>query len=331
MKEVNRPCVLCGESDSRIKHIFNFPLLPRPFELRECNGCGLLFNSPQMTDLAQLYGETYYVFQKAERTKYAQVFSQVKRHLDPNLGLPRKPLDILEVGSATGHLLHVLRHLNYRVQGVELSSSAAESARKRFGVDVFNGSIEEYVSKVGHGKMQHDVVWCNDVLEHVPDPVSFVKSCAMALKPAGRLILDTPNAGAQAVREGKPNWDGYNPYHIYLFGPENIELLLDKAGFRVQAKFSFRNDQSMSLVPRQPLRFFLRNTLKTVGLLGFLRRVRQWRSKSRDGELARQPMKAGEIVRRLEEIPWFSDSDDARAKLAEDYRGNNLVVHAVLA
>jgi hypothetical protein len=145
------------------------------------------------------------------------------------------------------------------------------------------------------------------------------------------LILDTPNAGAQAVREGKPNWDGYNPYHIYLFGPENMELLLDKAGLRVEAKFSFRNDQFMSLVPRQPLRFFLRNTLKTAGFLGFLRRARQWCSKSRDGELARQPMKAGEIVRRLEEIPWFSDSDDARAKLAEDYRGNNLVVHAVLA
>jgi SAM-dependent methyltransferase len=284
-----------------------------------------------MMDLASLYAETYYVFQKDERTRYAQAFSQVKRHLDPNLGLPRKPLDILEVGSATGHLLHVLRHLNHRIQGVELSSSAAESARKRFGVDVFNGSIEEYVSKAGHGKMQHDVVWCNDVLEHVPDPVSFVKSCAMALKPAGRLILDTPNAGAKAVREGKPNWDGYNPYHIYLFGPENIELLLDKAGFRVQAKFSFRNGQSMGLVPRQPLRSSLRNTLKTTGLLEYLRRIRQLRLKSRDGELARQPMKAGEIVRRLEEIPWFSDSDDAREKLAEDCRGNNLVVHAVLA
>ncbi len=238
-------------------------------------------------------------------------------------------MDILEVGSAKGHLLHVLRHLGHKVQGVELSSSASENTRSHFGVDVFNGSIEEYVSD--EALRPHDIVWCNDVIEHVPDPIGFLQSCAKALNPGGRLILDTPNAGAQAVREGNPSWDAYNPYHIYLFGPENIELLLDKAGLRVQAKFSFRNDQSMGLVPRRPLRSFLRNTLKTAGFLGFLRRIRQWRSKIRDGELARQPMEVGEIVRRLEKISWFSDSADARAKLAEDCRSNNLVVHAVLA
>jgi len=317
--------------NSQLKHVFSFEILPRAFEMRECGECGLLFNSPRLEDLQPLYAKEYYVFHESENARYARVFGQIRRHLDPSWAIPAAPLDVLEVGAAKGHLLHVLRHLGHAVQGVELSSSAAQSAREQFDVDVLNGSIEEYVSARGHDRRPHDVVWCNDVLEHVPDPVSFVKSCAAALKPGGRLILDTPNGGAQAVREDKANWGGYNPYHIYFFGPANMELLLDKAGLRVHAKFSYGNDPSMGLTPRQPFRSFLRNTLKTAGLLAVLRQVRQWRSKSRDRELVAQPMKAGEIRRRLEEIPWFSGSHDAKAELAVGLRGNNLAVHAVKA
>lgn len=328
-EEANRPCALCGTSDSRLKHVFQFPALPRNFDLRECDQCGLLFNSPRLTDLTPLYAEKYYVFHETENKRYAQALGQIKRHLDPSLCLPDGPLDVLEVGSAKGHLLHVLRHLGHTVQGVELSSSAAKSAREQFGLEVFEGSIEQYVSESGGSASRHDVVWCNDVLEHVPDPVGFVQQCAVTLKPGGRLILDTPNGGAQAVRENKPNWGGYNPYHIYLFGPMNIELLLDKAGFQIHTKFSYHNDPSISLVAPRPLRSFLRNSLDAAGVLGLLRRMRYRRLRQQDGTLIDLPMSDEEINRRLEEIPWFSGSDDARDELSSGCRGNNLVVHAV--
>lgn len=327
---VNDPCILCGGSISRLKYTFRFEPLPEPFELRECENCGLLFNSPRLADLSPLYADGYYVFQETERALYTRAFSQARRHLDPALGLPRKSLDILEVGSATGHLLHVLRHLNHRAQGVELSSSAAKSARKRVGVDVFNGSIEEYVSKAGHGKMQHDVVWCNDVLEHVPDPVGFLRSCAKALKPNGRLILDTPNAGAVPVRQGKANWNGFNPYHIYLFGPENIELLLAKAGFHLQTRFSYQNDPASGLIPDTPFRSLLKSFLKVMGIFEFLRGMRQSHLRKKDGELLTQPMSGAEMEHCLGGIPWYSDSEDPKREMAQGCRGNNLVVHAVL-
>lgn len=327
--EVNRPCALCGNSYSSVKHIFNFSVLPRPFELRECNGCGLLFNSPRIADLELLYTETYYVFQESEIERYNRAFAQMRRHLDPKLGLHGKPLHILEVGSAMGHLIHILQDFGHKAKGIELSASASERAVNHFGADVFNGSIEQYVSEITYGKMQYDVVWCNDVLEHVPDPVRFVKSCAKILKPGGRLILDTPNGGAQAVREEKPNWIGYNPYHIYLFSPENIELLLDKAGLGIHVKFTYDNNASAGLSHRQPFRSFIRDTLKKAGLLDYLKRIRQLHSRNQDGELVEQPMKSGEIRRRIEEISWFSDSNDARGELSKGLIGNNLAVHAI--
>lgn len=327
--EANRPCVVCGGSDSELKQVFRFAPLPRPFELRECRECGLLFNSPRLADLAPLYAEGYYVFHETERARYARAFRQVKRHLDPALGGAGGSLEILEVGAANGHLLHVLRRLGHDANGVELSAAAIERARSHFQLDVFQGALEDYVS--GAAARRHDVVWCNDVLEHVPDPLQFVRSCARALKPGGRLILDTPNAGTAAVGEGRANWNGYNPYHIFLFGPENLARLLERAGLRPAATFSYDNDRAAGLTPRRPLRKFFKIILATVGLWGWIDERRRRRSRTWDGELLDRPMRGEEIDRRLRELPWFSETPDAKAALAENHRGNNLVVHALEA
>ena len=160
-KDVNRPCLLCGERKSQLKHMFRFEILSSPFELRQCEECGLLFNSPRLTDLAPLYAEKYYVFHESEQTRYRRAFDQIKRHLEPSLGAPDGPLDVLEVGSAKGHLLHILTQLGHTVKGVELSFSAAQTAREQFGLDVFNGSIEQYLSEDGCNGKRYDVVWCN--------------------------------------------------------------------------------------------------------------------------------------------------------------------------
>ena len=46
---------------------------------------------------------------------------------------------------------------------------------------------------LGHGEV--DLVWCSEVLEHVPDTVGFLSEVRRVLRPGGRLLLTVPDHG----------------------------------------------------------------------------------------------------------------------------------------
>lgn len=324
--DVNRPCLICGSSTSTPNSSHRYRILPRPFVLNRCQGCLLLFNSPRIADLGALYEADYYVFSETEHKRYGNALAEIKRHLCPAYGFANRPLDILEVGSAKGHLLHLLKHLGHNAMGVELSQHAAEYARQFFGADVYNGPIEAFVQE--HSDRRFDVVWCNDVIEHVPDPLGFVAACARALKPGGRLILDTPNGGSAEILAGYQDWIGYNPYHIFLFDHRNLAMLCQNVGLAPELVFSYHN-QATAQTARRRLRYRLKQAAERTGLISAVRWAKQ-RLRRDDGELTRRPMTADEIDAELARRAWFTDSPDARGPRAGSCQGDNLVVHAVL-
>ena len=73
--------------------------------------------------------------------------------------------------------------------GVELSEYAAGEARKNYNLDVFCGELYE----AGLESVSFAVVAIWDVIEHVPDPMRFLKEIVRLLKPDGYLLLLTDN------------------------------------------------------------------------------------------------------------------------------------------
>ena len=49
----------------------------------------------------------------------------------------------LDIGCATGMLLNYVKNAGWHTKGVELCKQSVEYARKKFKLDVFNGTIEE--------------------------------------------------------------------------------------------------------------------------------------------------------------------------------------------
>jgi SAM-dependent methyltransferase len=93
------------------------------------------------------------------------------------------------------------------------------------------------------------------VLEHLYDPSVYVQAAAQLLHPAGRLIVQVPNAGAwQFVLFGE-HWSGLDmPRHLMLFHYRDLENLLNFCGFEIvrRKRFSLLDDPTMlatSLVP----------------------------------------------------------------------------------
>ena len=95
---------------------------------------------------------------------------------------------VLEIGCGTGIFAKKIKSPHY--VGLELSHKAKEAAAAQ-GVTVLNEFVE--VHAVAHAG-RYDVVCAFQVLEHIVDVRSFIRSSLECLKPGGLLIYSVPSA-----------------------------------------------------------------------------------------------------------------------------------------
>ena len=83
------------------------------------------------------------------------------------------------------------------------------------------------------------------VVEHLPDPVSYLKSARELLAPDGRLIIQVPNASCWQFMLFGSHWNGVDvPRHLMDYRERDLERLLDQCGFDIVRRkhFSLRDN-----------------------------------------------------------------------------------------
>jgi SAM-dependent methyltransferase len=91
------------------------------------------------------------------------------------------------------------------------------------------GSLEEQDFAEG----SFDAVTLNHVSEHVPDPLRTIAECARILKPAGELVMFTPNGSSLGHWMFKRNWRGLEPpRHVQIFTIQSLVQILRRAAFQ---------------------------------------------------------------------------------------------------
>ena len=131
----------------------------------------------------------------------------------------RPPGTLLEVGCGDGAKLAMLRSFGWRVVGQDLDTKAAHNAREKFGLDVRTTNVES-IARTG---VTFDAVIANHVIEHVSDPVAFVRYCTAMLAPGGRLVIMTPNIDSHGHHVFGRSWMGLDPpRHLFLFSPVSL-------------------------------------------------------------------------------------------------------------
>lgn len=236
---------------------------PGTWNLLRCPKCGLVWLSPRplLQDVGKLYAQ-YYTHEASlgSRSWRRAVRDMV---LAANLGYPElvkgawqralgkvlgligplsemvelsvmalegPPKKLLDVGSGSGHFLTRMRELGWDVTGVEPDGQAARAARESFGLDIREGVLEE----AGFPDNSFDAVTMHHVIEHVSDPVATLQEVRRVLRPGGRTVMVTPNAGALGHRLFVEAWRGLEvPRHFHLFSPGNLKIAAERADLRV--------------------------------------------------------------------------------------------------
>jgi SAM-dependent methyltransferase len=102
---------------------------------------------------------------------------------------------ILEVGCAEGFLTSYFILLGYDIIGVDVSSSALESARRNFGPRFFRNDAELIADR-----SPYDFIYHTGTIGCVADPVGLTHLLLRLLKPGGKLLFNAPNVDACWLR-----------------------------------------------------------------------------------------------------------------------------------
>lgn len=143
---------------------------------------------------------------------------------------------ILDLGCGQGHITEKIRQsLNCaKVTGLDYSVSAIEYAHEHFpNIDFACG--DAYDSPYSNGFF--DVLVCNNLWEHVPDPLFLLSRIKRIIKPNGYLVMSTPSRyrlhNLVSILMGNPV-ALISRHHVTEYTVGQVKEQLEFCGFKVR-------------------------------------------------------------------------------------------------
>jgi SAM-dependent methyltransferase len=144
---------------------------------------------------------------------------------------------VLDVGCSSGDLLDALGP-DFQKFGIEPSADARQRA-EALGIQVVCEAVEQLQASA----LRFDVITAVDVIEHVPDPLAFLRTLAKNLKPGGQIVVSTGNSQARAWRLiGAPYYYSHFFEHVSFISDRWCDYAAQQ-GFRVQVLQAFFQHQ----------------------------------------------------------------------------------------
>ncbi|SKA92841.1 Methyltransferase domain-containing protein [Prosthecobacter debontii] len=212
------------------------------FDIIDCQAQGFKHAIPVPTaeELTNAYKHEYYSSEKPlylERHRedlewwnmvYAERYETLEAHL------PQGRRRLLDVGSGPGFFLLHGKGRGWDVMGIEPSVQAFEHSQG-LGLNVTNQFLSAE-NAASFGKF--DAVNMSEVLEHIPDPESFLKLIHGMLAEDGLISIAVPNdfnsfQKAAVEQQALPTWWVAPPHHLNYFDHASLAQLVERCGYEV--------------------------------------------------------------------------------------------------
>ena len=213
------------------------------YSIKNCKKCGFLHLYPKPTEqsLKKFYEEDYHQklthhlhdFKKELREQW-WINQKSEEHLYFLKKFGKKTGKILDIGCGNGFFLKFMQEQGWEGLGIEISPLARKNALT-LGVKTqedFRGLEYE----------KYDVIMLRFILEHLRNPLPFLKKVKKYLKTRGILITIVPNdfnpLQLSTEKIGINKWWIRQPDHINYFNFESLTFLLQKCGYKPIHKFT---------------------------------------------------------------------------------------------
>jgi glycosyltransferase involved in cell wall biosynthesis/2-polyprenyl-3-methyl-5-hydroxy-6-metoxy-1,4-benzoquinol methylase len=216
-----------------------------------CSSCGSLVvrhaPAPGLTaigeDEAGLYGEGYWFAHQEQDLHQPNIIDRARADMAERclwwlrtlLRYRVPPARVLELGSAHGGFVALLRQAGFDATGLEVSPAIVRFARETFDAPMLQGPVEQQLLSPG----SFDVIALMDVLEHLVDPIATMQRCFELLTPDGLVLIQTPRLPQRASLADL--MDRQDPFlrmlqpqeHVYLFSESALVQLSERLDARV--------------------------------------------------------------------------------------------------
>jgi len=208
-------------------------------------GFRMLAEVPEQAELAEYYAKRYYQenpwgyhqhYDDLE-TRYTEMITDRKvsllRRFVPELPRVGRYLD---VGCGEGHSLDYFLRAGWTVKGLDFSIAGVRNHHPELEQYVDAGDLFDLLDEVLSREETYDVVWLDNVLEHVREPLALLVGCRRILARGGAIVAEVPNdfsiVQADLAARGlidEASWV-FPPDHISYFSRDGLAALARSAG-----------------------------------------------------------------------------------------------------
>ena len=140
---------------------------------------------------------------------------------------------VLDLGCGAGRFVAALRDAGTVAVGVELAEGALERARRNVPGAELHALAPDGAIPLADASV--DLVWCSEVLEHVPDTAGLLSEARRVLRTGGRLLVTTPShdlprRGLLALTRFDEHFDPLGQ-HVRFYSRRSLQRVLDSFAF----------------------------------------------------------------------------------------------------
>jgi ubiquinone/menaquinone biosynthesis C-methylase UbiE len=242
-------CPICGSVDYLVSgkartNSISEKFVTKDYKVVQCKNCSAYFVSPPIDfsdeQWSRLYNSDYFTEQSdwllhRREQELMQRFTTLEKFISG-----RRSIKFLDIGTGEGKTLIEGTRRNWDVTGIDIVDnriSQAKDEKIRF--------IKGKFVNQDFPENNFDIIYMDSVLEHVLNPLEYMKKVHKILKPGGIVFIGVPNEDAlfndirkiaftltnKNVSEKIKPFD--TPYHVIGFNEKSLNYLIRSLDFKL--------------------------------------------------------------------------------------------------
>ena len=222
VKNVSKLAPVFQLTNDEFERLFSFNII-------ECKDCGLLLTDRVLTssETNKFYNYRTYKDKKFTET-YEKYYNSLLHFINAFKTIQGKKF--VEIGSGYGFLLNLARKRGAIPIGFEIDKNLVDYAKNKFNLQIIN---EDFLNYNHPYENFYDIIILSAVIEHLTNPIEYLKRIYALLKPRGVFYFDIPETCFFTKYILRHRYYGYVLGHYIFPSKKLINQKLNEIGFTI--------------------------------------------------------------------------------------------------